>query len=105
MSCYGCACDHCLYNAELEAWYMTPGEIQDIEDICYCCDECKHYDGDFSKRSQWRQDCPKRKLPEKYIEVQRRAEECRRKREEQRALYARSHFRVIAGGAEDTPGK
>ena len=52
MSCYGCACDHCLYNAELEAWYMTPGEVQNAEDICFCCDECKHYDGDFSKRSQ-----------------------------------------------------
>lgn len=57
MSCYGCACDHCLYNAELEAWYMTPGEVQNAEDICFCCDECKHYDGDFSKRSQWRPDC------------------------------------------------
>ena len=54
MSCYGCACDHCLYNAELEAWYITPGEVQNAEDICFCCDECKHYDGDFSKRSQWR---------------------------------------------------
>lgn len=51
MSCYGCACDHCLYNAELEAWYITPGEVQNAEDICFCCDECKHYDGDFSKRS------------------------------------------------------
>lgn len=54
MSCYWCACDHCLYNAELEAWYITPGEVQNAEDICFCCDECKHYDGDFSKRSQWR---------------------------------------------------
>ena len=52
MSCYGCACDHCLYNAELEAWYITPGEVQNAEDICFCCDECKHYDGDFSKRSR-----------------------------------------------------
>ena len=67
MSCYGCACDHCLYNAELEAWYMTPGEVQNAEDICFCCDECKHYDGDFSKRSQWRPDCPRHKFPEKYL--------------------------------------
>lgn len=36
MSCYGCACDHCLYNAELEAWYITPGEVQNAEDICFC---------------------------------------------------------------------
>lgn len=38
---------------------MTPGEVQNAEDICFCCDECKHYDGDFSKRSQWRPGLPK----------------------------------------------
>ena len=51
MSCYGCVCNHCLYNAELEPWYFTPGEVQDVEEICYVCDECKHYDGAFRKRS------------------------------------------------------
>lgn len=94
MSCYGCACDHCLYNAELEAWYMTPGEVQDVEDICYCCDECKHYDGDLKKRSQWRQDCQKRKLPEKYLEMQRIAEQRRARAAETR----RRNFQIIKGG-------
>lgn len=105
MSCYGCACNHCLYNAELESWYFTPVEVQNVEDICFCCDECKHYDGDYTKRSQWRPDCLKRKLPEKYIEVQRRAEECRRKREDQRAEIARASFLVITGGAGKAPDK
>lgn len=105
MSCYGCACDRCVYNAELESWYFTPGEVQNVEDICYCCDECKHYDGDYTKKSQWRPECEKRKLPGKYIEVQARAEECRRKREDQRARTALTHFRVIVGGAEEGPGK
>lgn len=93
MNCYGCACNHCLYSAELESWYMTPGEVQNVEDICYYCDECKHYDGDSSKRSQWRQDCPKRKLPKKYIEA-------KRKLEDLRARAARAAFTVIEGGAD-----
>ena len=99
MSCYGCACDHCLYNAELEAWYFTPGELQNVEDICYCCDECKHYDGDYTKKSQWRPECEKRKLPRKYIEVQERAEACRKRREDRRAEAVRATFTVIKGGA------
>lgn len=99
MSCYGCACDHCLYNAELEAWYMTPGEVQNAEDICFCCDECKHYDGDYTKKSQWRPECEKRKLPRKYIEVQERAEACRKRREDRRAEAVRATFTVIKGGA------
>lgn len=94
MSCYGCACDHCLYNAELEAWYMTPGEVQNAEDICFCCDECKHYDGDFSKRSQWRPDCPRHKFPEKYLEMQRIVEQRRARAAETR----RRNFQIIKGG-------
>lgn len=67
MACYRCACNHCVYNAELESWYITLGEIKNVEDICYCCDECRHYDGDCTKRSRWRQKCKKKKLPCKYI--------------------------------------
>ena len=94
MSCYGCACDHCLYNAELEAWYITPGEVQNAEDNCFCCDECKHYDGDFSKRSQWRPDCPRHKFPEKYLEMQRIVEQRRARAAETR----RRNFQIIKGG-------
>lgn len=99
MSCYGCACGHCLYNAELEAWYFTPGELQNVEDICYCCDECRRYDGDYTKKSQWRPECEKRKLPRKYIEVQERAEARRKRREDRRAEAVRATFTVIKGGA------
>lgn len=91
MSCYGCACNHCVYNAELESWYITIGEIQDVEDICYCCDECKHYDGDCNRKSQWRPECSKRRFPAKYIAEQREATE----REAQRR---RASFRCIKGG-------
>lgn len=88
MSCYGCICNHCLFNVETEPWYFTPGEVQDVEDLCYCCDECKHYDGDYAKRSQWRPECEKHRYPVKYVEQQRRAAE-------HRAQKRRAAFRII----------
>lgn len=66
MSCYGCVCNNCLYNCELFSAYFTPGEIKDVEDVCYCCDECKWFDGDYTKRSQWRKSCEKFRLPAKH---------------------------------------
>ena len=54
MNYYGCKCNHCLYNCELESWYLTPGEVENVEDICYFCDECRGFDGDYRKRSNYR---------------------------------------------------
>ena len=73
---------------------MTPGEVQNVEDICYCCDECKHYDGDFFKRNQWRPYCPRHKFPEKYLEMQRIVEQRRARAAETR----RRNFQIIKGG-------
>lgn len=95
MSCYGCVCNYCLYNAELESWYMTPGEVQDIKDICFCCDECKYYDGDYSKHSQWRPECGKQKLPCRYVEMQRKVAAERSGRV---AEARRRNFEIIEGG-------
>lgn len=70
MSCYGCACNFCLYNCELESYYFTPGEVKNVEDICFCCDECKWFDGDWlGKRSQWREECPRFHEPIKRTEI------------------------------------
>ena len=91
MSCYGCKCDHCVYNVELESWYMTPDEVQNVDDLCFCCDECKHFDGDFiRKRSQYRAECEKYRPPKKYQEQITAASEREAKRR-------RAMFRVIAG--------
>lgn len=91
MSCYGCICNNCLYNCELFSAYFTPGEIEDIEDVCYGCDECKWYDGDYQKRSQWRETCEKFRLPAKYLEqIKVSAERAATKR--------RKKFEVIEGG-------
>lgn len=94
MNCYGCKCNHCLYNCELESWYLTPGEVENVEDVCYCCDECKWFDGDYRKRSQWRKSCEKFRLPAKYKEhlKQKRAHV---------AVMRREAFTVIEGGKQD----
>ena len=97
MSCYKCACEHCIYNAELFSWYFTPGELKDVDSICYNCDECKHYDGDPAKRSQWREGCPKHQYPKKYMQKKERAD---RERAERFALECRKSFKVIEGGTK-----
>lgn len=95
MSCYKCACDHCVYSSELFGDDFTPGEVQDVDLICYTCNECKHYDGDSSKRSQWRESCPKHQYPKKYMQ---RKETADRKNAEKFAQKCRKAFRVIEGG-------
>ena len=56
MSCYKCACLFCARNVELELQYFTPGEISGVE-VCFDCDECRHYSGDRSQTSKWKPDC------------------------------------------------
>lgn len=95
MSCYGCKCNYCVYNVELESWYMTPGEVQNVDDLCFCCDECKHFDGDFiRKKSQYRAECEKYRLPKKYLEAVATASEREAKRH-------RAMFRLIAGAGPE----
>lgn len=96
MSCYGCICNHCLYNCELESYYFKPGEIERMEDVCYVCDECKWYDGNFLKGSQWRKSCEKFRLPAKYIEHQ----EYQKRVDAHRAEIRRKKFEVIRGGKD-----
>lgn len=93
MSCYGCVCNFCLYNCELEAQYIAAGEIKDISEICYCCDECEWYDGDFRKPIRWRKECSRFREPIKRTEAKRLTAE--RIAQRKRAL-----FRVIEGGKD-----
>lgn len=97
MSCYRCVCNNCLYNCELYGTYFTPGEIEDVEDVCYCCDECKWFDGDYTKRSQWRKSCEKFRLPAKYKEY---LEQVKQK-EARAAVKRRMAFTVIKGWKKD----
>ena len=99
MSCYGCACDHCVCNAEITIWDLTPGELRDGEEICFFCDECKNYDGDYKKRSQWREKCSRQRLAEKYLQRKREADA---RAAERLAMECRKSFRVIPGGGNDT---
>lgn len=91
MSCHGCACNFCLYNCELESCYFTPGEIESVEDICFACDECKWFDGNWErKRSQWRAECPRFREPIKRTEMMRIVSD-------RRAQKFRNSFVVIKG--------
>ena len=65
MACNGCICRFCAYSCELDLRYRTPGEIGEY---CWTCDECRHYDGNHSKRSQWRTECPNFREPVKRTE-------------------------------------
>jgi hypothetical protein len=87
MSCYQCKCNLCARSAELGLAYFTPGEIQNVEDICYTCDECTHWSGDWRRRSQWREECPGYVEPKKLTEAH--------------ALCARQKFTVIDGRRND----
>ena len=80
MNCYGCKCNHCLYNCELESWYLTPGEVENVEDICYFCDECRGFDGDYRKRSNYRTECSRQRFPKKYLAQEELIAQRRRRR-------------------------
>lgn len=84
MSCYGCKCNFCARNCELYPRYFTLGEIEDVSEACYTCDECRHFDSDPCKRSMWRRECDGHREPIKYIEA--------------RATAMRQRLRVIQGG-------
>ena len=87
MSCYRCKCNFCARNCELPSFYVTIGEIKAAEQICFTCDECRHYDGDHRKRSQWRGEC------EGYIEAKKYTEACIEAR--------RRRFKIIKGGKRE----
>ena len=98
MSCYGCACEHCVYNSELSIWDFTIREVTDEEDICFSCDECRNYDGDRAKRNQYREACSHQRLAEKYL--QRKCESDARAAE-RIAINRRKSFRIIEGSGKE----
>lgn len=84
MGCFGCKCNFCARNCEIYSGYFTPGEIADISEVCYTCDECRSYDGDTRKRDMWRGECGEYREAAKHIEA--------------RARAMRRQIRVIRGG-------
>lgn len=60
--CGRCICDTCANSVESNYHYRTLGEM---DEPCFTCDECRHYDGDWHKRSQWREQCERFKLQQK----------------------------------------
>lgn len=95
--CYGCLCDTCANSVELLSWYFTAGEV---EEPCFTCDECRHYDGDMGKRDQWHGTCPRYIEAQKAAEARKRELERRAEAEEKRAQDIRATFKIIKGGAD-----
>lgn len=93
--CGGCACHRCAHSVEIPRQYFTHGECTEP---CFSCDECRHYDGDRRKRSQWHDACPQYIEAKKAREARARAEAERALAEEKRAQAARASFKVIKGG-------
>lgn len=60
MNCRGCKCDSCVRSSELMPWDRTDSEmaILSSEEFCFTCDECRHWGGDWNKKSQRREECP-----------------------------------------------
>lgn len=98
MSCHKCKCDRCVRNAEIGLSWFTQGEFDDVERLCFHCDECRMFDGDHCKRSQWREECDGFQEAAKSVEARARQEERRIQHEEERACRARQTFTVIRGG-------
>ncbi len=94
MSCYGCKCNYCLYSVEKSPDYFTQGEVTDADDLCFCCDDCREYDGDRKKSRQWRDECEKHKYPVKYIKYLRVLAD-------EKAQRQRAAFRVIKKSDEN----
>lgn len=88
MSCQQCICNLCAKSVELTPTLFTPGEAAEP---CFTCDECRHYDGDHSKKSQWRRSCGRYQAPAKMEGVKERSDD-------RRARQRRLNFRVIKGG-------
>lgn len=95
--CYGCLCDTCTNSVELLLGYFTVGEAQEP---CFSCDECRYFDGDTEKRSQWRDTCSRYIEAKKAIEARKREMKRREEAENRRAQAIRATFKVIKGGNE-----
>ena len=56
VQCTNCLCDRCVNNVE-DVWSKVRPEEQ--KEPCFNCDECWHYTGNRSHKSQRMEDCGK----------------------------------------------
>ena len=96
MGCYNCKCEFCARSSELCSIYQTPGEIDDIDKVCYTCEDCKYWDGDLNKKSQKRIKCDGYDEPKKNTKAKDLAKKEQLKRAEAKAAERRKHFRLIS---------
>lgn len=69
MPCCDCICETCVRSSGLPCWYFTAGELEDIDMMCYICeDECWEYDHADGKKVRRKHEC------KNYIQAQKFAQ-------------------------------
>lgn len=70
MYCQGCICETCVRSGGLPCEYFTAGELEDIDTMCYICeDDCWEYDHAIGKRSRRRHECKNYIQAQKYTQL------------------------------------
>lgn len=90
-NCIGCVCNACVYNADLDPQYFTPGEV---DGVCFNCDDCMTTNGhsrwDEERgcwSGRWKGECDHFRKPAKKVEME--------------ARIARAKLKVIGGNSRD----
>ena len=69
MPCCDCLCETCVRSAALPCQYFTAGELENIETVCYVCeDDCWEYDHAAGKRTRRRHECKDYIQAQKYTQ-------------------------------------
>jgi len=70
--CYYCLCNSCINNAESPT--VNPGndKFPDDWEACFCCDDCRKFDGDVTKRNMEREQCVRYEIDNYHAEQNRK---------------------------------
>lgn len=70
MPCCDCICETCARSAGIPWRYFTAGELEDIDTVCYVCeDDCWEYDHAAGKRLRRRRECKNYIQAQKYTQL------------------------------------
>lgn len=68
--CYYCLCDSCVNN--VENFKVKSNETPHNYEPCFCCDDCRVFDGDIAKRNMKRVKCDRYKIDNYHAEKNRK---------------------------------
>lgn len=68
--CYYCLCNSCINNAESTT--VNPNEAPYDWKPCFCCEDCRKFDGDTAKRNMEREQCDRHEIDNYHVEQRRK---------------------------------